>query len=224
MWERFGSEADRPENVSGETPAAQRAALTLEEIREKFCTPVETDVFPLQPQSVTTGSEFIPGIPRGALTEVSGSGKTEWISRFLANHSQLWTAWVDADLSVFPVGLAQRQVNLERLLFVNAAEAGQRVQESGTGPGVAPETELEWCVLQLLASRLFPIVILSGERLGPFSDRGLRRIEVAARQARAAVMMVSQTPSEVAWPFALRLKLEMGRLKVLKSRRGVVGN
>lgn len=62
--------------------------------------------------SFTSHREFLPliafqaaGIPKGAITEISGVGKTEFVTQILGEHSDLRVAWVEKDLSISPFAL-----------------------------------------------------------------------------------------------------------------------
>ena len=65
---------------------------------------------------------YLPeGLPRGGLVEIAGAGKTEAVARLLAENA-LPSAWVEAEFSVFPSALLQRQVKLEEVFFIEAGK------------------------------------------------------------------------------------------------------
>lgn len=127
------------------------------------------------------------GVPRGALVEVTGSARTEWAAAFLAENGGVPVAWVEAQLSIFPTALAERRAGLERIVFI---EAGR---------------ELDWTLLTLLRSQVFPVIVASDILRG---ESELRRYQLLAEKANATLLLLSErfTP---AWCIALQI--EAGR-------------
>src|SRR3954469_9309864 len=60
------------------------------------------------------------GFPKGGLIEISGSGKTELTLAFLKEHRDLKVAWLEKDLSIFPLSFSQKKAGLNRTLFIEA--------------------------------------------------------------------------------------------------------
>lgn len=140
------------------------------------------------------------GIPRGAITEITGVGKTELAVRLIAEHPALRVAWIEEKLSIFPFALLQRGIGLDRVLFVDA------------GP------DLAWSVLQVLKAQLFPVVVVYAENL---DLNTLRRVQLAAETANAATLWLADEPKNL-WPVSLQLqsyRLE-GEIKVIALRSG----
>lgn len=130
-------------------------------------------------------SKFPTGIPKGAITEICGQGKTEFILQFLAEQPTLNVAWIEENFSIFPFGVSQRKIRLQRILFVDARE------------------ELEWVTLQVLRAQVFPLVILYGE---DFDSQALRRIQLAAEKSDAAAIWLSPEPHD---HFAISLQVQL---------------
>lgn len=127
---------------------------------------------------------FLPsGLPKGAITEISGSGKTELTLRFLAENPELKVAWVEGTFCVYPFAFLQRQVSLDRVLFV---EGGK---------------ETSWCVLQLLKSQTFAVVVVYVEKC---ELANLRRWQLTAEKSQAAVIWLSPRPQRL-WPVSLQI-------------------
>ena len=67
--------------------------------------------------------EYLPfsllpqGIPRGALVEIIGIGKTDLVSRFLSENPQPLKIWIEEEFSIYPCALAQKKVSLEKIIF-----------------------------------------------------------------------------------------------------------
>jgi hypothetical protein len=128
-------------------------------------------------------SDLPPGLPKGAITEVCGHGKTEFVVRFLKEQPEIRVAWIEPDLSIYPSGILQRAVNLDRVLFIEAGEA------------------FPWAIHQVFKSNLFEAVVLSRS----VDDlKLLRRFQLGAEKADASLILISDTPSN-GWPVALQL-------------------
>ncbi|MCM2276657.1 MAG: hypothetical protein NDJ89_01105 [Oligoflexia bacterium] len=144
-------------------------------------------------------------VERGALSELSGprgEGKTLAALHYLAG-SPGRIAWIERALTIYPCALAQRDVALERVLFV---EAG------------APEGLL-WAAQQVLASQVFGSVVLD---LGaPLEDAVcLRRLQLAAEKSQAAVLLLSERATRESWPLRFQARVEGHEIRILKSRQG----
>lgn len=140
------------------------------------------------------------GIPRGAITEISGIGKTELAVRLIAEHPGLRVAWIEEQMSIFPFGLLQRGIGLDRVLFVDA------------GP------DLAWSVLQVLKAQIFPVVVVYAEDL---DLNTLRRVQLASETANAATIWLANAPKNL-WPVSLQLqsyRME-GEIKTTALRSG----
>lgn len=123
------------------------------------------------------------GIPLGAITEISGPGKTQLVLRFLAEHPQLTVAWLEESFSICPFSFLQNQVSLSRVLFVDAGES------------------LEWAALQALRSQCFAVLVMYTQEL---DLQSARRIQLAAEKANAAVIWLSSRPQEL-WTSKLEI-------------------
>ncbi|MSR84604.1 MAG: hypothetical protein EXS58_17085 [Candidatus Latescibacteria bacterium] len=124
------------------------------------------------------------GIPRGAITEITGIGKTELAVRLIAEHPAFRVAWIEEQMSIFPFGFLQRGIGLDRVLFVDA------------GP------DLAWSVLQVLKAQIFPIVVVYAENLDLST---LRRVQLASETANAATIWLADEPKNL-WPVSLQLQ------------------
>jgi hypothetical protein len=133
------------------------------------------------------------GIPRGAITEISGSpgsGKSEAVFKLISEtSSSIRVAWVEEDFTIYPCALLQAGVDLSRVLF---SQAG----------GLAC-----WSAQQILRSQLFPIVVLSARIR---EEIELRRLQLAAEKSCTTLLLLSDEPRrQGAWP--IRLQLEASR-------------
>jgi hypothetical protein len=127
------------------------------------------------------------GIPRGALTEITGHGKTEVMIRFLSENPRLRVAWIEDEMSVYPCAILQRGVRLDRVLFV---EAGR---------------DLFWAVSQCLRSGLFECVVLSYQR--NLDEKTYRRLQLEVEKADIGLFLLPEMPQK-AWPISMKLQVE----------------
>lgn len=166
----------------------------IEKLRQLVAPPVarETFTFCLLPE----------GIPIGAITEVSGRGKTEFIVKFLAEHPEFTVAWIEKSFSVYPFSFLQQNIDLKKILFLEGA------------------SEIEWCIYQSLRSQAFDVVVSYCEDI---SLRSLRRIQLQAEKSRSAFLWLTDGPKN-SWPVYQRVAVsrEAGTLLpvILKMRGG----
>jgi hypothetical protein len=126
------------------------------------------------------------GVPRGALIEVTGPGKTESVVSFLSENQALRIAWVEDQMTVYPTAILQRQVPLERVLFIEAGD------------------EIVWAAMQVMRSGLFEAIILSLPR--HLDERVLRRLQLESEKSQACVFLLSEKPHK-AWPISLQIQV-----------------
>jgi hypothetical protein len=147
----------------------------------------------IQPKQTLSFSALQMGLPRGALTEISGthgSGKTEVVLNFLAENPETKIAWIEDQFTIFPTAFTQNQVSLERVLFVEAH----------------PEKELFWITQQVLKSQIFEIIVLCTFR--SFNETSLRRLQLASEKAMAVLIILVETPAlQGSWPILVQLKV-----------------
>jgi hypothetical protein len=167
-------------------------ALSLEDLKAlvQVRTPRESLPFSMLPG----------GIPKGAITEISGPGKTEAVLRFLGEHEGLKVAWVEDQFSVFPLGFIQNRIALKRVLFM---EAG---------------AQIHWVALQALKAQIFPVVVVYTDQ----SDvKSLRRLQLAAEKSQATTILLSPTAGSY-WPVSLQLQVQRSgediEIQILKRR------
>lgn len=140
---------------------------------------------------------FLPqGLPRGALVEIAGAGKTESVVRFLAENPELGVAWIETSFSLYPPAIAQRRRPVENIFFV---EAGK---------------EAAWAASTVLRARLFPIVVYNA----PYGDeRELRRFQLLAERSRATMILLAKR-ALATWPISLSLEVRERKISVLRQK------
>jgi len=142
-------------------------------------------------------SSLSEGVPLGALSEISGIGKTEFTVRFLAEHKDLQAAWLEEDFNLFPGAFYQRQVNLNQLLFI---ETGQ---------------QLFWALQQVVCSQLFKIVV-APQKFKNLKD--LRKLQLHCEAHNCSLVLLADQASS-AWPIALRVQVHKDLVLQQKKRR-----
>ena len=160
-----------------------REALNLEQLKALLHKPTQRDYLPCP--------LVLNGIPRGAISEISGNGKTQFVANLLIENPELKVAWIEDQFSVNPFGLQQRKVKPHRIIYV---EAGHQT---------------EWAAIQALRAQVFHIVVLYAE----FQNiRTLRRIQLASEKANAATLWLTPQP-QVFWTSTVQLKVSKGNKK-----------
>jgi RecA/RadA recombinase len=141
------------------------------------------------------------GIPRGAITEVSGAastGKTSFALSAIAAITQLGnaSAWVDVSDALSPEATAAAGVELRRFLWLRmSAELRQRVTDK---PWSRLEQALKATDL-LLQTGDFGVIVLDLSDVSPHHTQRIPlarwyRLRLAAEQARTALVVLTQSP------------------------------
>ncbi len=126
------------------------------------------------------------GVPRGAITEIAGSGKTGLVMQLLAENLQIKAAWVESVFSLYPCAILQRKIALNRLLFNEAKQ------------------DVPWVILQLLRSQLFQTVIVD---VACPDIRTLRRWQLATEKANCGLILLSNS-LQSAWPIKTQIHVQ----------------
>jgi hypothetical protein len=125
------------------------------------------------------------GIPRGALVELCGSRKTEWVIQFLCANESVQAFWLEKEQSILPTAIQQRGVNLERLTF-----------------GVVEE--LYPAVRRVIQSQLFEAVVVPSV----FDElRVLKALQLLAEKANTTVFLLAKKP-QAAFPISVQLDVK----------------
>ncbi len=144
-------------------------------------------------------SRFESGLPRGALVELTGHGKTESVAAFLAENSALRVAWVERSFSILPSALLQRGVNLEKIFFVEAGD------------------DSAWAAASILRSRIFPVVVYGAGFAARDAERELRRFQLLAEKSATTMIVLQEEPLQHAWPIRLSLRCAERKLTVWRN-------
>lgn len=142
----------------------------------------------------------------GQLLEVLGEGRGAWCIRFLRERKDLRVAWALAShLDLFPMGIAQEQVSLERILFLEQ---------------VPPDQGMD-ILLNVLRSGLFGAVVFEKELLPRHrQDAQIRKMQLVAEDAGSLLILLSGRPTA---SFGVHVRVEtdgVGGVRVAKIKGG----
>jgi hypothetical protein len=153
----------------------------------------------------TPFSLFPQGFPESSIIEISGTGKTEFLSRFLKEHPHLRVAWIESQMTINPYALWQMGVNLDQILFV----------ECGDPKKGQASCHVSWTILQILKSQLFQIVIASELE---FDEIHLRKFQLLTEQNRSHLFLLSHNLHS-SWVPALQIETSpLSEPKLLRKR------
>lgn len=163
---------------------------TLHQLRELIHTQ-----FKWQQPTFLPCQNYPPGFPQGRLSAIYGPKKTEFVVHFLAEHTNFRVAWIENEMSIYPFAMEQRHACLKRILFIEAHQ------------------DLPWAALQVLNSKIFPIVIIQSS---PLPTMDLRKLQLAAEKSMSVVIFLLEKPRQKKWPIALQIPTPMFELSLLK--------
>lgn len=123
-------------------------------------------------------------LPKGALIEITGFGKTEFVAQFLAEHKQQ-SIWLEENVPFNPFALFQRKVCLKNVYFVEA------------------EDNLFWASSQVIQSNLYNTIVINSPK---WNLKQFRQIQLMAQKSQQLIFILSKTPLN-AWPISLSLKV-----------------
>jgi hypothetical protein len=135
-------------------------------------------------------SLFPPGLRLGALTSFSsphGGGKTAATLTFLKENPELKAAWVEPQMSLYPIACQQLGIDLNRLLFVEC------------------DRFLTWTLEQLMKSGLFKVIVTTPPYL---EVKELRRLQLTSERAGVLTLLLTNKPfQEGCWPISTQLEV-----------------
>ena len=134
-------------------------------------------------------SSLVCGVPRGALVEVAGHARVEWVVSFLKENPTLKILWIENSFTLFPPALHQRGVDLDHFVF---AEVGP---------------DLFSCVRKALRSQVFECII-SPSRYS--EERIMKALQLLAEKANSTVILLSED-LQSSWPISLQFEVSSCR-------------
>jgi hypothetical protein len=155
-----------------------KEALNLEQLKSLLAFSHEKEFL--------TFSKFDLQIPKGAITLVSGFGKTEFVLDFLSEHRDFFTIWIEEKFSFSPSAALQKELSLKNFLFV----------ESGR--------QTIYTCLQALKSQVFQVVLVYCENI---DLKDLRRIQIFSEKSDCITFWLTNNRKKM-WPIALQVETE----------------
>lgn len=106
------------------------------------------------------------GIPKGAVVELLGPARYEFIANFLAEQNRP-CLWVQKEFNFFPTALLQRGIDLGQSVFVEAGD------------------DVAWVLKQALQAQVFPFII--GEDFS-LQEKELRKMQLLAERSGSSFL------------------------------------
>jgi hypothetical protein len=179
------------------------------------------------------------GLPRGVVELASpralGGATSVALAAIRAAHARdprAWCAWIDPEATLYAPGVAKAGVDLARLLVVRP-----------------PRAELGRIAVKVARSRAFEVIAIDMDAMpharvtseGSRTPRApkrrawpsevlVRKLSLAAEEAGASILLLTNASASRAVPWPVSLRLELARpsreeltVRVAKDRRGRVG-
>ena len=146
-------------------------------------------------------TDLSSGLPRGALIEVTGDARTEWVVRLLSENPTADVAWVEDQLSIFPPAIQQRKMKLERIIFFET------------------QGELNSTICTLLRSQIFTSIVIQGDI---HDQKTLRRYQLLAEKSNSTLILISKKQSS-SWCISIQVEVthqkdSVPQLRILKFK------
>jgi hypothetical protein len=143
------------------------------------------------------------GVPKGAIVELLGPAKTEWLLQFLRENESLRIFWAEREQSVLPTAIHQRGVDLQRITFGIL----------GKDPTIA--------LRRIIQSQLYPVVIAPNQ----FEElRVFKAFQLLTEKSNSVLFLMGQRAPSNAWPISLQMEIhrqgESFQIEVLRQKYG----
>jgi hypothetical protein len=164
----------------------------IENLREKI-----GQIQNRQGREILSTTSLPAGVPRGALIELAGPAKIEWLLAFFKEHEEFRIFWIEEKFTLLPTAVQQRGVSLERMVFAEA-----------------PADEYFKTVRKALRSQAFEFIVVPSV----FSEeRFLKALQLLAERANACVFLLA-TRFHAAWPISVQLRVSRTGVSVQKHK------
>jgi hypothetical protein len=141
------------------------------------------------------------GLPKAAITEITGTAKIEWVIQFLKENPTLKVFWVETKFSLYPPALYLRGLNTNRFVF---AECG---------------AELFLSLRKALRCQVFECVISPSV----FSElKKLKALQLLTEKANCSLILLAERAS-CAWPIQVQFDVhrdQIGLQVFIKKNKG----
>lgn len=120
-------------------------------------------------------SSLACGVPKSAISEISGTAKIEWLAQFFRENPTLIVFWAEEKYNLLPTAFSQRGISLNRFIFADCGKElfvtlRKALRSHVFNCVVAPnqfEEERPLKALQLLTERCHSSLILLTEEIKP---------------------------------------------------------
>ncbi|MGZ3691940.1 MAG: hypothetical protein ACXVAX_10580 [Pseudobdellovibrio sp.] len=157
------------------------------------------------PRESFSAPEVGDGLPKGAITELIGPKKFEWISSLLKQHPEIKVFWAEPVQKVLPTALRQRGVDLERITFATLGD------------------DLFVPLRKVIQSGVYEIVIAPNI----FKElKMIRAFQLLTEKSNVSLILTAQNKLSDAWPISLQLDVRGSNqnfeIEVVKQKYGRV--
>lgn len=147
------------------------------------------------------------GVPKGAVVEILGPQKFEWLIQFLKEHPELKVFWAEKTQQVLPTALSQRGLDLRQISF-----------------GILGD-DCFVSLRKIIQSQVYEIILAPNL----FKDlKMFRAFQLLTEKANNTLFLVGQKTPCTAWPISLQLQIsknapanaEKFSIEILKQKYG----
>lgn len=139
------------------------------------------------------------GVPKGAVVEILGSQKFEWVIEFLKQNPELKIFWAEKTQSVLPTALSQRGLDLGRVSF-----------------GVLGD-DCFVSLRKIIQSQVYEVILAPNlfKELKMF-----RAFQLLTEKSNNTLFLAGGKSPCTAWPIALQLEITKNHVDILKQKYG----
>lgn len=170
------------------------------------------DQFTLAPKESWKAPHVASGVPKGALVELIGTAKVEWLLTFLQAHPEAQVFWYEKKQKILPTAFVQRGVALERVTFALL------------------EKDLMTSLRRVIQSQIFDVIVGPNE----FHEiKTYKALQLLSEKANSTFFLLGGERPSQAWPISMQLQIQRHHEKsgglsyhhfsveVLKQKQGV---
>jgi hypothetical protein len=153
-------------------------------------------------RDVYPSSRLSLGVPQGALIELAGPQKLEWLCEFFKENSSLNVFWAEPTFTLLPTALQQRGVNLDHFLFA----------ETGACSNGQADEALFKPIRKALRGQVFECIVAPSLFE---EEKTLKALQLLSEKANATMFLLSpssshSSPRSAPWPISVQLKISRG--------------
>jgi hypothetical protein len=149
------------------------------------------------PREAWPASGLNEGVPKGAVVEILGPQKFEWLISFLKQNPELKIFWAEKTQSVLPTALSQRGIDLSRVSF-----------------GVLGE-DCFVSLRKIIQSQVYEVILAPNL----FKDlKMFRAFQLLTEKANNTLFLAGNKTPSTAWPIALQLEIMRAKPDITKDK------